>query len=323
MHSLRRRLGFTLIELLVVIAIIAIIIGLLLPAVQKVRESAGKAQCGNNLHQIVLAAHAHADSKGYLPPGSFGPMNGNFSFPAGWSDPAYGNSLPWGHFGWPAALLPFMDQVAMYQSMDFTKPAYAKSIPEASGDRGPAGDPANMLAALNMPKSFMCPSVLRVKPESEFKDYGMNGGTGGGFLNNVGGGCCPERTQDANQNGVGYVNSKLKIEDIEDGATTTFMFLEFAHTGTHSWIPPKKGSNQFIWVHHVSQGYVNANENGGAPTPPNTDFYNVRSAFGPHNGGVQVAMVDGSVTFVSNNVKFWVYRAMFSRAGKEAVTTLD
>jgi prepilin-type N-terminal cleavage/methylation domain-containing protein len=108
----RPRLGFTLIELLVVIAVIAILIGLLVPAVQKVRDAAARIQCGNNMKQIVLAVHSCNDTHHALPP---------VAAPDGWTPitlaaPGY-NGGPWTAFSF---LLPFMEQDTIYSAMTRT-----------------------------------------------------------------------------------------------------------------------------------------------------------------------------------------------------------
>ncbi len=309
----QQRSAFTLIELLVVIAIIAILIGLLLPAVQKVREAAARAQCANNLKQLALAAHNYHGVYKRLPPGSVDPNNPNSAggpFTPG--DPTYGNGIPWGHISWAAVVLPYLEQDPLFRKIDFTKPAYALNVPEelgggtgATSDRGP-GNPGspNAFAAMNMPPIFSCPSVANTAkyPGTPYKDYGINGGTNSR--------CCPERTQNG-QDGVAFLNSKIRFADIVDGTSNTFLFMEFAHTANRSWTGVGDGTNQFLWVHHPSQGYVTGD------TPPNSTAFNNRAAHGGHIGGVLAAMCDGRVGFVTNSIDFTLYRALFTRRGNE------
>jgi prepilin-type N-terminal cleavage/methylation domain-containing protein/prepilin-type processing-associated H-X9-DG protein len=115
-----RNRGFTLIELLVVIAIIAVLIGLLLPAVQKVRESASRVKCENNLHQIGLALHAYADANdGFIPSAHVETCQGG---PGNWTNCAY-------YTGWQIQILPYLEQDNLYRT-------YNNSIPnQAAGNQ--------------------------------------------------------------------------------------------------------------------------------------------------------------------------------------------
>src|SRR5436305_12150787 len=97
------RSGFTLIELLVVIAIIAVLIGLLVPAVQKVREAAGRAQCSNNLRQLVIGLHNYHDTLSAFPP-------------AKWTEPISGAK-----HAWPILIMPYIEQDNLYHLYTFTK----------------------------------------------------------------------------------------------------------------------------------------------------------------------------------------------------------
>src|SRR5262245_32285968 len=110
-RTMQRRTAFTLIELLVVIAIIAILVGLLVPAVQKVRFAAARIDCANNLKQIGLALHNYHDVNKIFPPG--------YVASGAYVDGATDTSPGW---GWSAFVLPYVEQEALFRQIDFTQP---------------------------------------------------------------------------------------------------------------------------------------------------------------------------------------------------------
>ncbi len=371
-----RSRAFTLIELLVVIAIIAILIGLLLPAVQKVREAAARAKCQNNLHQLAIAAHNYHDANGYFPPsngipptsaqGGFDPVSGQFT--GMWQDPRFGG-LPYGTFGWAAFILPYVEGDAVYRQINFNYPAYTPDWEEYNADpRAKAavtnmgasagtpgsvsmgglgyGDLVNKLAAESMPKVFVCPSARRAKDgnENSQKDYGINGGTQ--YPN-----CCNER-KTTQRDGMGWLGSKVTLNDVPDGTSNTFLFIELTNfamhgrgdggyatttgpnnpptqlaTGPYTAIP--EGTNPFFFVNEMGQGIVMSSSNGkyAGVLPPNTEIDNDRGAESDHPGGLLVAFADGHVAWVSNNVDTMVWYACSTRyqaqAGDEKVVTPD
>jgi prepilin-type N-terminal cleavage/methylation domain-containing protein len=142
LRKTRRRAGFTLIELLVVIAIIAILMALLLPAVQKVREAANRMICANNLHQIAIAAHNYHNDYLRLPPGYIGGANGDVSMSAN-------------HSGTLFHLLPYLEQDNVYKLIQVNINPEAPLMANSHWYNSPT---TNRIGASHKIKGFYCPS---------------------------------------------------------------------------------------------------------------------------------------------------------------------
>ncbi len=303
------RPGFTLIELLVVIAIIAILVALLLPAVQQVREAARKSQCQDHLHNLVIAMHSYEGSYKVLPPGT---LYHGTSHPQ-YNLPFTGNGPAW---GWPLHLLPFVEAKSLYDSFDTNVSPFAVTVLDSASVRTNVGDVLNQVPSALMPEIFNCPSVPRVGPANQYKDYGINGGTQA---------CCPERSfTGAATDGIAFRSSAVRFADIADGTSNTVFLGEQSHNVMQSTAVNSQANtptNPFVLVIHTSDGYF-----GGATVPnqvvncSGSIACSGRWSRGPHPGGIQVSMGDGKVIFVSENIDALVWRNSLSRAGRETQT---
>ena len=311
------RRGFTLIELLVVIAIIAILIGLLLPAVQKVREAAARMQCSNNLKQVSLAAHNYESANGVLPPGLVGATVADQNSLGAWFNGPF--------VGVIAYLLPYMEQENIFRQMQIPSmddnggPGYA-----GGGNNFAQYNPANpnspiypnpvnySLAKANI-KSLQCPSF----PLSE----GRNVVTGGMTLIVVGAtiytGFYSEdyvgveqyknfsRTNYLGVAGSGqgtayegiYTNrSKTKMVGIIDGTSNTLAFGEVAGTvWPNQCSSPNDTSTACLPVGEYTHNWFGS---GICPTLRGMNGGNnasIRQFSSYHTGIVQFAFGDGSV----------------------------
>jgi prepilin-type N-terminal cleavage/methylation domain-containing protein/prepilin-type processing-associated H-X9-DG protein len=269
------RVGFTLIELLVVIAIIAILIGLLLPAVQKVREAAARIKCANNLKQLGLGLHHYALTFEAFPPGynaiSTGP---------GW--------------GWGALLLPFVEQKPLYDQLGLPSSVF-----------GGGANPAPPTALTQMGLSvFTCPSAT---------DPTINAVKRGHAKSNYRGICGPGTPTiwilDFDYGGVLFQNSHVRFTDIIDGTSSTIAIGEcYADDSTGYVGAIWAGVDDTVGTYYVSDVFWGIDTstfvlNGTGP-----------QAFASrHTGGVQFAFCDGHVQLLRTSIDPKVVVALAGR----------
>jgi prepilin-type N-terminal cleavage/methylation domain-containing protein len=341
--SPRRARGFTLIELLVVIAIIAVLVSLLLPAVQQAREAARRTQCRNNLKQFGLAIHNYESSVGSFPPGRTGyPMV----------------------FSAHAQLMPYFDQANLYSSIDFTTAPTFVEPPVAPYAQ-------NVIAALAVVPMFLCPSDLGSVAGNS---YGPNN-----YVVCTGSGSNPTARYIRAGDGVMYDPKLLgivKFRNVTDGLSNTVaMSEELLGDGYSSGgggasgvatvisgsTPPVAPALQVLnlTTSQTSGGpYTDANDTSpstcvvgaggfwsgirGAKwlnghygdtlynhglTPNSSEFdcgntghsSGLTAARSRHTGGVHILLCDGATRFVSNSINLSVWQSLGSRAGGEVV----
>jgi prepilin-type N-terminal cleavage/methylation domain-containing protein/prepilin-type processing-associated H-X9-DG protein len=306
---LRPRRGFTLIELLVVIAIIGVLIALLLPGVQKVREAANRMKCTSNLHNIGLALHNFASNNGRFPPGA---VAGPFP-PAG----VFNNAA----HGWVAFLLPYLEQQALYDQYRWDM--VAGGVSEWAGARTaqlkilqcPTAQPDRTLDVLDPLegqwfRNLACTdyaAILGVDPVL----------AGLGYITPV-----------SNYEGVMRGNFMARIADITDGTSHTAMIAEDAGR------PQRWRDGQLVegsegcgpWSQYTGCQILVMGSTPPSYTRPGPcaiNCTNHREIYSFHPGGANLLFADGSVRFLKADIGIRVLAALATRAGGEVVSDTD
>jgi prepilin-type N-terminal cleavage/methylation domain-containing protein len=293
---MRPRHGFTLIELLVVIAIIGILIGLLMPAVQKVREAANLVSCENNLRQIGLALHNHHDTKGAFPVGYYDPTS--------WPQPDNGPG-----WGWGAFLLPYVEQDNLYKQINFNLDV---------------GDPANAAIRTTFLKIYHCPSDPRQDTTFTVTDGGSNSWqlAYGSYVACNGNDGVDDFTTPPHTGPFMRAVRGFRIAEITDGLSTTmFVGDRTSWLSYSSWVGAPTGSlNPFLQAPGNYGAEVTFVMCHAGPTGPNSPgVYDADSTSSPHRTGVPFVFGDSSVHYLSNSIDINVWMALATRAGGEPV----
>jgi prepilin-type N-terminal cleavage/methylation domain-containing protein/prepilin-type processing-associated H-X9-DG protein len=319
----RHRGAFTLIELLVVIAIIAVLIGLLLPAVQKIRQAAARLQCSNNLHQIALAAHDYHSSYDKFP---------NGVHPVETVGGRYLNGTCW-----QVEMFPYLEQDNLMNKWDKTD--FRNNVKGGEG-----ATTAQVLKVLLCPSDSLPTQVYYDvdKPPQYAYARGYYG------LNSYGGNAGRVAVHPPSRDGIFFLDSNIRIGDVTDGTSNTFLFGERSHLdpefdrlaftfggggyplgqwGKWAAVYATAGGSLF---EHVLSTTVPINYRVPADTTPEAFLAtagasnNRRYAYGSgHPGGANFAFADGSVHFVSDSIPLATLQALSTRAGGEVISGND
>ena len=309
----RLRGAFTLIELLVVIAIIAILIGLLLPAVQKVRESAARSQCSNNLHQLVVAMHAYE--------------NTNHSFPPSYTLNVTLNPLNIQSYAWGVLILPYVEQENLYRGYRFDQPLNSPANqPVVSTPlkvmQCPSTPNADRVYSFTLPANAIFAGSPAMTWQAAAGDYIPPSGVRQGLT----------FPASEDRHGMLNVNFNCRATDVKDGLSNTILLGELAgrpdvyRAGGLSMLNPAAGESTAGagWGDPLNgESWFNGSLYDGTgaqgPCPINCTNLTTRGLYAFHTGGTNVAMGDGSVRFLSASIDPATFAYLVTRAGGEVV----